>query len=94
MNTEGVLNPNDAPPGYYAVLKDVAKPKDGSNICRACDWRPDCSGEKYRCMQYEVVTPDGRTLKRADGCSVVFKRLRQGEQLDLFPREATHADQT
>jgi len=69
------LDQNDAPPGYFAVLKSEAKPADGSNICRACNWRQDCSGEKYRCMPYAITTTDGRTLKRADGCSVVFKRL-------------------
>lgn len=75
------LNTNDAPPGYYAVLKrDVVTPELG-NICRACDWRADCSGQKYRCMPYEIETTDGRTLKREDECSVVFKRKPQG---DLF----------
>lgn len=69
-----MLDATDAPPGFYAVLKDNAAPKDGSNICRACDWRPDCSGDQYRCMPYEIETPDGRTLKREDACSVVFKR--------------------
>lgn len=77
-----VINKNEAPPGYYAVLKsDVISPSLG-NICRACDWRPDCSGEKYRCMPYEIETPDGRTLRRGDGCSVVFKRKKG--QLSLF----------
>lgn len=75
------LNTQDAPPGYYAVLKADVKTESLGNICRACDWRPDCSGEKYRCMSYEVETPDGRTLKREDGCSVVFKREHQN---DLF----------
>lgn len=78
MNT---LNQHDAPPGYYTVLKADAKPRDGSNICRACDWRSDCDGSKHRCMSFEIVTPDGRTLKRDDGCSVLFKRVQQG---DLF----------
>lgn len=82
MHNQQQLNPNDAPPGYYAVLKAEAKPKDGSNICRACDWRPDCSGEKYRCMPFEIVTPDGRTLKREDGHSVLFKRKKP--QANLF----------
>lgn len=71
MNT---LNKNDAPTGYYAVLKRDVATKNLGNICRACDWRPDCTGEKYRCMSYAIETPDGRTLKRTDGCSVVFKR--------------------
>lgn len=64
------INPQEAPPGYYAVLKsDVASDALG-NICRACDWRPECSGGTYRCMPYELAN----SLKRLDGCSVVFKR--------------------
>lgn len=78
------LNQYEAPPGYYAVLKSDAKPIDGSNICRACDWRPECSGGTHRCMSYETETPSGRTLKRNDGCSVVFKRQ---PQRDLFIQE-------
>ena len=77
MNTRQQINENEAPPGYYAVLKKDAKPRDGGNICRACDWRKDCSGEEYRCMAFEIITPDNRTLRREDGCSVVFKRKLQ-----------------
>ena len=76
------LNPSEAPPEHYAVLKSQAKPKDGSNICRACDWRPRCDGATHRCMDYEVVTPDGRRLRRKDGCSVLFKKLPQGDLFD------------
>jgi hypothetical protein len=71
------LNPKEAPPGYFAELKSHAKPSDGGNICRACDWRGDCSGEKYRCMPHELANG----LKRSDGCDVVFKRLPKN---DLF----------
>ena len=70
MRIPTVLDPADAPPGFYAVLKsDVAMAELG-NICRACDWRQDCSGERYRCMSYELENG----LRREDGCSVVFKR--------------------
>lgn len=72
----------DAPDGYYAVLKAEAKPKDGGNICRACDWRPNChSGpinempRGHNCRGYELVGRDGKLYVRADGCSVLFKRL-------------------
>ncbi len=66
----------EAPPGYYAVGKDSVPTKRLGNICRACDWRPDCDGFAYRCMPYTVISSrDGSELKRADGCSVVFKRL-------------------
>lgn len=68
------LNPEEAPPGFYAVLKsDVAAPCLG-NICRACDWRPECDGFAHRCMSYTVICRNGSELKRRDGCSVVFKR--------------------
>lgn len=69
-----LIDPAEAPPGYYAVLKSDAKPEDGSNICRACDWRKNCNGTEFRCMSYEIKTDDGKTLQRQDGCSVVFKK--------------------
>jgi hypothetical protein len=70
-----VLDPNEAPEGFMAVLKsDVATDSLG-NICRACDWRSACNGSEHRCMPYTVISSkDGRELKRHDGCSVVFKR--------------------
>lgn len=71
-----IMDPSDAPPGFYAVRKrDVAS--DGlGNICRACDWRSQCSGHEYRCMSYPIISDrDGRVLQRRDGCSVVFKRV-------------------
>ena len=70
-----VLDPNEAPEGFIAVLKsDVATDSLG-NICRACDWRSACNGLQHRCMSYKVTSrTDGRELKRLDGCSVVFKR--------------------
>jgi hypothetical protein len=70
-----VLDPNEAPEGFIAVLKsDVATDSLG-NICRACDWRSECNGLEHRCMSYTVISSrDGRELKRQDGCSVVFKR--------------------
>lgn len=76
-------DPSEAPLGYYAVPKEIAKPKDGGNICRACDWRPECqkretdfTAHNHRCMGYPIVSfGDGREISRRDGCSVVFKRL-------------------
>lgn len=80
---QGIINPHEAPEGYYAELKSAAKPADGGNICRACDWRSECqnpetdfSRHNHRCMEYPVVSSrDGTELKRNDGCSVVFKRV-------------------
>ncbi len=70
------LDPTEAPAGFVAVLKSsVATPALG-NICRACDWRPQCDGFEHRCMSYAVTSSrDGSTLQRQDGCSVVFKRI-------------------
>lgn len=75
QQTHAVLDPNEAPEGFIAVLKsDVATDSLG-NICRACDWRSACNGLEHRCMPYSVISRiDGRELKRQDGCSVVFKR--------------------
>lgn len=65
-------DPKAAPAGYFAALKADARPTDGSNICRACDWRPECqktetdfTQTRHRCMPWA----------RDDGCSVLFKRL-------------------
>ena len=79
----GILDAQEAPSGYFAVLKDDAKPADGSNICRACDWRPECQKSEtdferhdHRCMDFAVISGRiGREIRRHDGCSVVFKRM-------------------
>ena len=74
------VDPNEAPEGYVAVLKADARPKDGGNICRACDWRKTCQNpatnfgdHRNRCMDF-AVSDGGRMLRRNDGCSVVFKK--------------------
>ena len=73
--SHGKLDPEEAPPGFIAVLKSDVVTHGLGNICRACDWRSDCNGFEHRCMPYTVVSSrDGRELKRLDGCSVVFKR--------------------
>lgn len=81
------LNQADAPIGYYALLKSDAKPKDGGNICRACDFRLECPGvpidqfpSGHNCRSHELVGTDGKLYARADGCSVVFKRLDRSHQ--------------
>jgi len=79
------LNPNEAPDGYYAVLKSEAARQAGSNICRACDWRQQCQKrgvdkciQNHRCTSYEVIcNKDGQTVGRKDGCSVVFKKRKK-----------------
>lgn len=69
------LDTEDAPPGFYAVLKSDVAALCLGNICRACDWRPECDGFAHRCMSYTLISSrDGSELKRRDGCSVVFKR--------------------
>lgn len=82
------IDPREAPAGFYAVLKSEAKPKDGSNICRACDWRPECQSPEtdllafgHRCTSNAVVAiRDGKTYQRIDGCEVLFKKNPAGVQ--------------
>lgn len=80
------LDPSEAPAGYRAVLKSDARPASPTggyaNTCRACDWRAACGDPEtdlelhnHRCMDYTIITTDGRRLARNDGCSVVFKRI-------------------
>jgi len=76
------INPKDAPRGYYAVLKSEGKPEDGSNICRACDWRSYCPSGPinempcgHNCRGYDLVGGDGKIYVRADRCNVLFKRI-------------------
>jgi len=68
-----MLDKTDAPPGYYPVPKEQVRPKGNllspnhnENICHECDWRAEAQDKICRCF------PD----KRADGISVVFKRVR------------------
>jgi hypothetical protein len=69
------IDPNEAPPGYMAVLKASVATATLVNICRACDWRPECDSFAHRCMSYTIISSrNGSELKRRDGCSVVFKR--------------------
>lgn len=64
MPAPKTLDLNDAPPGFVPVLKSAVTTARLGNICRACDWRPECDASKFRCMSYA----------RADGCGVVFQR--------------------
>lgn len=83
VSVNGILDPTEAPAGYFAVLKSSVATLKLGNICRACDWRPACQNpetdfslQNHRCMAYPVVSSkEGREIKRNDGCSVVFKRL-------------------
>ena len=78
----GKLNPNEAPAGFAAVLKSEVATAGLGNICRACDWRSECSGLEHRCVPYTVLSSsDGRELKRLDGCSVVFKRSQKSDEI-------------
>lgn len=83
MHHHNVLNPSEAPNGFYAVLKRDVKTDKLGNICRACDWRPECNkietdftNHNHRCMDYGVLSSkDGSVIKRNDGCGVVFKAI-------------------
>lgn len=42
MNDAAILDPSDAPPGYIAVLKTDACPKNSNeNCCRFCEGRKE-----------------------------------------------------
>ncbi len=86
---QAVVDPNEAPEGYYAVPKPCWH-KVHANLCTFCDWRPECQKEEtdftnhnHRCMSYAVITPNGTEVKRNDGCSVVFKK-KPKQQASLF----------
>jgi len=74
----------EAPEGYVAVLKSVHKPAGGANICKACDWRSTCQkadtdfeNPNHRCMDFPVISRlTGKTIERADGCNVLFKKRK------------------
>lgn len=71
------LDVNEAPPGYFAVLKTDVVPEDSNeNCCRFCDWRPECQKGNHitRCMSYPAIRQDGSLWEREDGCGVVFKK--------------------
>lgn len=75
MKAPIAINAREAPPGYYAVLKsEIRRQNPEGNLCRHCDWRPCCDGE-YMCMDYTIITREGKERRRADGCSVLFKKL-------------------
>ncbi len=74
-----VLDPTEAPAGYFAVLKASLAHNKG-NLCRQCDWRPECQKPEtdflkhgHRCMSYAIITAGGREVQRRDGQSVAFK---------------------
>ena len=78
----GQLNEQEAPSGFYAVLKS-SLPRDMGNLCRFCDWRKECQktetdfeNSNHRCMDFPVISAKtGLEIARDDGCSVVFKRV-------------------
>ena len=84
MKTEStpVLDPTEAPEGYYAAWKPATIWGVTKNLCEQCDWRKTCQDPKtdllaygHRCMSYQVVAlRDGKTYQRRDKCSVLFKR--------------------
>ena len=81
MKEKAVLDPNEAPEGFIAVLKHDAR-QGNEDVCNSCDWRNQCEDPNskidlpsHRCMATALNDPKtGRQIRRADGCSVVFKR--------------------
>ena len=70
-----MIDQDDAPWGYHPIPKELVRPSKHSictnhneNICRSCDWRPDCQkagpDNTYFCV----------SEKRKDGISVVFRK--------------------
>jgi len=76
------LNTQEAPTGFYAVLKS-SLPKESGNLCQFCDFRKTCQTDGWdrqdsnnRCMSYPITSfKTGETIERKDGCSVVFRRI-------------------
>lgn len=74
------MDPSEAPAGFYAT----GWKSDKGNICRQCDWRPQCNDPKtdllapgHRCKAVGVTAfRDGKTYYRKDGCNVIFKRIK------------------
>lgn len=72
-----MVDKNEAPNGFYAVAK---KDIQASNVCNVCDAKKLCQVNendwclKNRCMSYGIISfKDGKTYKRNDGQSVIFK---------------------
>ena len=85
-NDQYMLNPNEAPEGYIAVLKTDARNNGKSdNYCNYCDWRKTCQNEDgktdfdnpaHRCMSFpRINNRTGKEVVRKDKCSVVFKAI-------------------
>ena len=74
-------DPHEAPEGYFAVPKSAVA--GDRNICDYCEWRRQCNDDSvrkdvpaHRCMSGGVILPGGRAVTRADGASVLFRKLR------------------
>ena len=72
------VNPNEAPEGFYAILKsDVIT----NNVCESCDARKLCCDNldnwctKNPCMSYPMLNI--RAAGRKDNCSVIFKLINK-----------------
>ena len=83
------INTNEAPEGFYAVLKSSVNREQTPNVCAICDARKLCAENKEgwclenRCMSSGVVAfKDGKTYSRKDGASVFFRK--KAFQGDLF----------
>lgn len=83
------INLNEAPKGFYAVLKSTVNRETTPNVCTVCDARSLCVENKddwclkNRCMGYEIKAfLDGNTYSREDKCSVFFRK--KSTQPDLF----------
>jgi hypothetical protein len=81
-----MVDENEAPEGYVAVLKATISDKHNCSICFFCDWRSECkrgnadfSKKEHRCMSQPVITDHGEEISRDDGCSVIFIRKKNNK---------------
>ena len=87
QNEFTLVDTKEAPDGYIAILKSSVATSALGNICRACDWRPECQNSdtdferhNHRCMDFPIISfKTGKEIKRTDGCSVVFRRMPNAE---------------
>lgn len=75
-----------APPGYRAEIRPQSVWGVTQNLCRLCDWRPNCNpnslpidkiSPEQNCRGYELIGSDGKEYIRADRCDVIFKQIRE-----------------
>jgi hypothetical protein len=78
-----MVNTNEAPNGFKAILKSSVMTETSPNACASCDWRKSCCDpqtdfqkKEHRCMSYPIISnKNGAVICRDDSESVVFKLI-------------------